>query len=350
MESAGGIPPSLHRETIQPELSPPMPILPETDIDVSPLCLGSWALAGGLNWGPQDEQASVATIHAALDHGITFIDTAPLYGDGKAEELIGRALKEKPADPVIASKVSSQDVEREALIASCERSLKRLGRDTLDLLQVHWPNHEVPFEETVGALEALKEQGKIRAYGVSNFNATDLAKWREAGGQAVTNQLPYSLLWRAIEYEILPACRDAGVGVLCYSPLMQGLLTGKFKEMAEVPEERARTRHFSSEHEHARHGEGGAEPETQTAIQTLAQTCEAFGYSMAHAALAWVLKQPGVVSALLGVRSPEQVEQNIAALEVDSSDSFMIQLSALTDPLKVILGENPDPWESPGRF
>ena len=325
--------------------------LPGTPLEVSPLCLGSWSLAGGFNWGPQDSKQSIATIHAALDMGINFLDTAPLYGDGLAEQLIGEALADRQEkETILATKVSFKELDKAALVKSCETSLRRLKRDCIDLLQLHWPNRDIPFPETIEGLELLKQQGKIRFYGVCNFGVRDLENWISAGGQPVTNQIPYSLLWRAIEFEIAPKCMEEQIGILAYSPLMQGLLSGKFTGPEDVPVERARTRHFSSKWEHTRHGEPGAEQETFEALESMKSLCENADCTMTQAALYWLCNQPGMVAPIIGPRSPAQLEASLEFLSLSPPDSFLEQLDELTRPLKHSLGSNPDPWESPGRF
>ncbi|MCD6289730.1 MAG: aldo/keto reductase [Anaerolineae bacterium] len=323
--------------------------LGRTDIDVSVIAMGCWAIAGGSTWGPQDKEDAIATIHAALDVGVNFFDTAEGYGDGYSEKLLGEALAGRRHEAVIATKVSSGHLSRDQVQAACERSLRRLGTDYIDLYQIHWPSRTIPLDETMEALEQLQEQGKIRAIGVSNFGVQDLSECLSVG-RCETDQLPYSLLWRAIEYEIKPKCEENGIGILCYSPLVQGLLTGKFASADDVPEGRARTRHFSKNRPLTRHGEEGCEEETFAAIERIRQISEEIGQPMARVALAWLLHQSGVVSVLAGARHPEQIRENARAADLKLSSDVLTALTEATEELKQKLGPNPDMWQSESRF
>ncbi|GAB4437661.1 MAG: aldo/keto reductase [Anaerolineae bacterium] len=320
-----------------------------TGVTVSAVAMGCWAIAGDWVWGEQDEQASIATIHAALDAGINFFDTAEAYGDGASETLLGKALAGRRCGVVIATKVSDAHLHRDALQQACEHSLKRLNTDYIDLYQIHWPNWEVPLAETVEALDRLQQQGKVRAVGVSNFGVRDLTDLL-ALGRCVTNQLPYSLLWRAIEFEIRQKCIDNDIGILCYSPLSQGLLTGKFASADDVPETRARTRFFSSERRLTRHGEDGCEAETFAAVSAIRRICAAIGAPMEQVALAWLLRQPGVTAVLAGARTPDQIRQNADAAQLHLSPDVVDALTAATDALKRRLGPNPDQYQSVARM
>jgi myo-inositol catabolism protein IolS len=319
-----------------------------TNITISAMVLGCWALAEDSNWGVQDEADSRATIRTALDAGINCFDTAELYGNGQSEVVLGRALAGMRREVVIASKVSDKHMAPADLIAACEGSLRRLGTDYLDLYQLHWANPAVPIADTLGALARLQEQGKVRAVGVCNFGARDLAGLLRVG-KCAANQLPYSLLWRAIEDEVLPFCAVRLIGVLAYSPLSQGLLTGKFTNADEVPEGRARTRHFSHQRPCTRHGEPGCEAETFEAVERVRELCQAVGQPMADVALAWVRQQPGVESVIVGARTPEQVRDNVRALGVRLAPDVVAALDGATAPLKQALGPSVDMWQAESR-
>ncbi len=324
--------------------------LGKTDINVSILALGCWAFAGGGTWGEQDDNASIKTVHAALDLGITFFDTAPAYGNGKSEEVLGKALKGRRTQAIIADKISRADLSKDALIASCENSLKLLQTDHIDLLQIHWPHPDIPVEETVSALYKLKQDGKVRTIGVCNHGLLDMDDYLNAEGEMLTNQLPYSLLWRGIEFEILPKCQEKNIGILPYSPLMQGLLTGKYRSPDEVPEGRARTRHFSKERRGSRHEEEGCEELTFTTIAKIRELCQEINQSMAQVALAWLYHQSLVISVLAGARNPEQVQTNAASVSENLNDEIIQHLTEETDELKRVLGPNPDMWAKESRF
>jgi len=319
------------------------------NLEVSAVCLGCWALVGDATWGPQQKGDSIAAIRAALDAGITFLDTAEGYGSGYSERLIGEALGSDRDKVVIGSKVSSAHLAPEELKAACERSLRNLGTDVIDVYHIHWPSRTVPLEETVRAMEQLQAAGKIRHIAVSNFGRTDLSEILRLTVPAV-NQLSYSLLWRAIEYDILPACRDANVSVSCYSPLMQGLLTGKFRSADEVPAGRARTRHFKDTRPGVRHGQPGAEEKTFATVRAIGEAARRAGMDMAAMSLAWLLAREGVATVVVGARSPEQVVKNAAAGDLKLPADLVSRLDEITKPLREKLGTNPDMWSSPSRI
>lgn len=324
--------------------------LGNTNIEVSTVAFGCWAIVGGFNWGEQDEQDSIRALRGALDAGVTFFDTAELYGDGYSEQLIGKALGGARDEIVIASKAAPEHFAPDELRAACERSLANLGTDYLDLYQLHWANRDIPVAETLGVMQELRDEGKIRAIGVSNFGPIDLAECLVTGIPIASNQLAYSLLFRAIEFEILPLCVEEGVSVLCYSPMLQGLLTGKFASADDVPVDRARTRHFSCERRDARHSEAGAEAETFAAIAQVRRDAGLIGESMANVALGWLLAQEGVTAVLAGGRNPAQALANAAAAELDLSPDVVADLAAATDDLKQILGPNADMWQTDSRI
>jgi myo-inositol catabolism protein IolS len=324
-------------------------VLGTTEISASVVAVGCWAFAGEATWGPQSEADSIATVRAALDVGINLFDTAEGYGGGDSEAVLGRALVGRRHEAVIATKVSRSNLSGHALQQACERSLQRLQTDYIDLYQIHWPSREVPLQETLEALERLRDQGKVRAIGVCNFGLGDLSDLL-AVGWADTNQLPYSLLWRAIEYGIKQKCIDEGIGILCYSPLVQGLLTGKFSSPDEVPEGRARTRLFSSDRPQARHGEAGCEGEVFSALEKIRHICDEIEQPMASVSLAWLVQQPGVTSVIVGARKPHQIEQTAQAADLELSSAVVDALTAATEEVKRKLGPNPDMWQAESRF
>jgi len=323
--------------------------LGRTDITVSAVAMGCWAIVGDSTWGPQDERDSIAAIHAALDEGINFFDTAEMYGDGYSEQLLGRALADRREEAVIVSKVSPNHLEPNALKEACESSLRRLRTDYLDLYLIHWPNWDIPVERPLGAMAELKRQGKIRAAGVSNFGRQDLTELLQKG-RAEANQLPYSLLFRAVEFEIQQVCADNDISILCYCPLAQGLLTGKFASPDEVPEGRARTRLFSRDRPQSRHSEPGAEKETFEAIERIRDISEELGTAMADVALAWLLHQPAVTAVVAGARNADQVRMNARAGELELSQEMLERLAEATESLKARLGPNPDMWQTEPRM
>ena len=209
-------------------------------IEVSVLGIGCWSFGGGDYWGAQEESDVRAVVHAALDHGVTYFDVAETYNAGRSEESLGRALKGRRAEAVIGSKVSPSHTEPAVLRAHCEASLRRLQTDYVDLYMVHWPITQYSVNDAFATLRDLQSEGKIRAIGVSNFGVQQLAEALDMGAPIQVNQLCYNLLSRAIEVGILPLCRRKGIAVLGYMPLMQGLLTCKYRTPDEMPDVRVR--------------------------------------------------------------------------------------------------------------
>jgi len=326
--------------------------LGESELEVTEFTLGCWALAGGMNWGFQDESDSIKAVHAALDAGIHAFDTAEGYGDGLSEQILGKALGNRRDEVIIATKVSSDHLEPTQHRLSCEKSLRRLRKEVIDFYQIHWPPVEAAMEEVVETMEALRSEGKIRAYGVCNFGPGQLADYLSCNGMKTTNQVAYNLLARAVELEIIPTVGKARMNILAYSPLMQGLLTGKFKSLDEVPEARQRTRHFSSEKKLARHGEPGHEALTRDVLEGIRHIAVEIDRSLPELALRWLLdrRDSRVSSVIVGARNAEQVKRNMAAAAQPLSDETIRALDTVTEPLKNAMGSNADLWESPGRI
>ncbi|MEA3402325.1 MAG: aldo/keto reductase [Armatimonadota bacterium] len=323
--------------------------LGNSDLEVPVICFGCWAIAGGQWWGEQDERDATDAMRLAVDIGLNFFDTAEGYGGGASEELLGRGLKGIRDDAIIATKASPSHHEPDALKQACEDSLRRLQTDYIDVYQLHWPSRSVPFEDTWAAMEELIEEGKVRVGGVSNWGPQDLDEILQHGHPDV-NQVSYSLLFRAIEHEIRPKCVEEKVSILCYSPLMQGMLTGKYDGPDDVPEGRARSRHFSDEREGTRHGEEGAEEETFQAIDRIRDICDDIGEEMTHVAVAWLIAQPGVGSVITGIRNPQQARENAAAADLSLPQDVIDRLDEATRPLEEKLGPNADMWESESRI
>ncbi|MEA3334878.1 MAG: aldo/keto reductase [Chloroflexota bacterium] len=323
--------------------------LGHTDILVSPVALGCWGFVQDFHWGAQENAQSIATVYAALDAGINFFDTAEAYGDGRSEEVLGRALAGRRHQAVVASKVNGENLAPADLRRSCEASLRRLGTDYLDLYQIHWPNLAIPLAETMGELQELQAEGKIRAIGVSNFAVAGMQEVLPLGSIG-SNQLPYNLLWRAIEFDIQPICQQRGVGILCYSPLMHALLADKYPTLADMPDSRARSRHFSGQRAQTRHGEAGCEAETMAALARIREICQEIGEPMAHVAIAWLMQRPAVTAVIAGARRPEQAVDNAEAARLVLSPDVVQALDDATEEVKQCLGPNPDMWQSQSRF
>jgi myo-inositol catabolism protein IolS len=323
--------------------------LANTDMEISQIVMGCWGIGGGYTWGEADEKASIATIRTAIDQGVNVLDTAEFYSGGYAEEVVGKALEGCRDQVLIATKVWVDNMSAAGVVNACEGSLKRLKTDYIDLYQIHWPNREVPVEETLNAMEQLKQAGKIRAIGVCNFGVQDLSTALDIC-DLVSNQMAYSLLFRAIEYEILPKCIEANLGVMAYSPLAQGLLTGKFRTPGDVDDERARLRFYSKDRPGTVHDEDGYEEKVFDTLAKIQALCDEIGASMADVALAWALQQPGVIAALAGARQPQQIIENAKAAELELSDLVVERLNSVTESLKAAMGPNADPWRTKSRI
>lgn len=323
-----------------------------TDLEASVVSLGGWAIATDKTWGAQDEALSIETIRTALDLGINYFDTAEGYGYGKSEEILGQALAGRRHEVIIVTKVEVdlEYVSGPEVIKHCDESLKRLNTDYVDIYRIHWPSRITPWAETLEAFDKLKQQGKVRYLGVANFGAQDMEDLLVFGQHPGSNEFAYNLLFRAIEYAVQPKCLEHNVSIFPYSPLAQGLLTGKFASADGVPENRARTRHFSKERRLTVHGEAGHEAETFAAIDRLRSICRDLDEPMASVALAWLLYQPGVTSVIAGARTPAQVRENVKAAELALSPEVMGTLTQATDQLKAELGPNPDMWRSVCRI
>lgn len=315
---------------------------------VSAMAFGAWQLGDTAYWGSSADADADAAVAAAVDAGINLFDTAEIYGDGESERVLGRVIGARRDKALIASKVSPDHCAPESLRAACEASLRRLGTDVIDLYQVHWPCRGVSFDDACAAMLKLRDEGKIRAIGVSNYGPRDLAAWMKAGG-CVSNQLGYSLLFRAIEFEIVPACIAHRVGVLAYMPLLQGLLAGRWTSIDEIPVLRRRTRHFSGGREGTRHGQDGCEDLLLDAIRGIGEIADALGEPMARVAIAWAMAQPGIASVIVGGRSAGQVARNAEAAALALEPDVIARLNAVTQPIKDRMGANADMWESAER-
>ncbi len=313
--------------------------LGRSEIEISPIIMGTWQ-TGKQMWVGIEDRESERAIRAALHAGITTFDTAEVYGNGHSETVLGRALGADRSRVVIASKVFSNHLEYPQVIAACERSLKHLGTDYIDLYQIHWPpgsfgGPQVPIDEPLRALEELKKQGKIRVLGVSNFSRDQLAE-ATAHSRIDSLQPPYSLFWRQAEAAQLPFCRENDMTVLSYSSMAQGLLTGKFG-----PD------HQFAEGDHRVANKLFAEPHyqrVQVALEQLRPLAEERGVTLGQLALAWVINQPGVC-AIAGARDADQATENAAAADVALSDGELTEMGRIGRTVTDHLDEDPVMWQ-----
>jgi len=338
-------------------------MLGKSGIAAHPLGIGCWSYGGGSYWGEQAQADVENIVAAALDRGLNFFDTAAMYNDGRSEISLGRALRGRRERAVVATKVSPADCHRAAMIASLDASLSRLGMDYVDLFMIHWPLNPISVRhftvdpaliadpptaaEAFATLNELKKQGKIRAIGVSNFGAKQLAEALATGVRLDVNEITYNLLSRAIEREILPFCVQNGISVISSMALQQGMLTGRFTDAASVPPPQAHSRHFDYRRGGAesRHTGPGAEEEMFAAIGGIKEISAELGVSMPQLAIAWILARPGLTGALVGSRSVEELDENIEAAELRLSPEAVARLDALTAPVLQKLGYSADYYE-----
>jgi myo-inositol catabolism protein IolS len=313
-------------------------------IKISKMSMGTWGFSGAKLWGESDDELSVRTVHMALDNGINAFDVAERYGEGRAENILGKAVKGRRDKVVIGSKIYTSHLKYDDVMSHCEESLRRLGTDYIDIYQIHWPSREISPDETMGAFLKLRQDGKIREIGVCNFGPENL---KSVGKYPiVSNQLPYSLIWRVIETnKILESSQDAGLSVWAYCPLAQGLLTGKFKTVDDVPLNRRETRFYSGAWKQGRHNDTGFEEEIFSFLPKLQSIVERTNIPMSALAFAFLKNQPGVASVLTGSRNPEQLLQNIKYFETPVPREILEEITVLSEPLRKAMGTNADLWE-----
>ena len=313
-----------------------------SSVKASVITYGAWAIGGSM-WGGSDEKEAIEAIHASIDAGVTSIDTAPIYGYGKSEELVAKATAGKRDKVQIFTKFGLvwdskegehffdltengkteniyRNAHKKSIIAECERSLKRLNTDHIDLYQCHWRDHTASIEETMEAMQQLLKEGKILAAGVSNFTADEIKEANEFVPIA-SNQPPYSMVLRDIEKDVLPFCRDNNIGIIVYSPLQRGLLTGKFK-----PD------HKFAPGDH-RANEPQFQPEfikkTNAFLEELKSLAAKYQTTVGNVVLNWTIHQPGVTVALVGARNAAQAIENAkaASFKLDAADLETINAS-----------------------
>lgn len=303
--------------------------LHNSDRKISAVILGTWAI-GGSHWGPYDEANAVRAIETALDNGINAIDTAPVYGDGHAEELIGKAIHGKRDKIFLATKcgldIYDRSYRRDLSPAYIEKdlhgSLKRLGTDCIDLYQCHWPDPEVPVEKTMAALTKFRDEGKIRHIGVSNFSGPELLEALKCIA-LFSLQPHYSLLERSAEEDLIPICIEKDMNVFPYGSLGAGMLTGKYRECPQFKKGDARSffyRYFKPKYW----------PRVRRLVEEVEATAARKGTTSGAVALSWLLKQPGVTSVIVGARSAGQVTGNIAGVPVDLDKEDLLALDAVS--------------------
>ncbi|MDY6783705.1 MAG: aldo/keto reductase [Cyanobacteriota bacterium] len=312
--------------------------LGNSEIQISPVVMGTWQ-AGKAMWSGIEDEETIKGIRAGFEAGITTVDTAEVYGEGHSERIVGKALGDVRDRVVYASKVFANHLKRDLVIEACDRSLKNLNTDYIDLYQIHWPSgswksEEVPIEETMGALNHLKEQGKIRAIGVSNFSRSQLEEVMQYG-RIESLQPPYSLFWRQVESDAMPYCTEENISILAYSSLAQGILAGKFGPNPTFDEgdHRAKNRLFQPENYQR----------VQDALDKLRPIAENQGCTLAQLSLAWLVAQPQT-QAIAGARNAEQAVANAKAMDVKLSPEQLQEIDAIGRIVTDSLDNNPVMW------
>jgi len=311
--------------------------LGNTELKLTTVGLGTWAMGGPwqFGWGPQDDDEAIAAIVKALDMGINWIDTAPAYGLGHSEELVGQALRQMRKKPIIATKCGILGNEKREKVTclkkrsirkECHDSLRRLGIDVIDLYQMHWPDPDEDVEEAWEEMVRLKEQGKVRYLGVSNFAVEHLDRVRRIH-EPVSLQPPYSMLHREAEDELLGYCAANNIGVVAYSPMQRGLLTGKFspERLAELAVDDHRTRNPDFQ-----------EPQFSTTmelVEELKVLAGRNGRPCAQLAISWVLRRSEVTAAIVGARRPAQIEETAPAGDWNLSEEDIKEIVSVQSVL-----------------
>lgn len=307
--------------------------LGNSDLKITPIGVGAWAMGGGgwaFAWGAQDDKESVDAIHAALDHGVNWIDTAAVYGLGHSEEVVAQAVAGRANKPYIFTKCAriwdenrqiGKSLKADSIRRECENSLRRLKADVIDLYQIHWPEPDEDVEEGWAELAKLKAEGKVRWIGVSNFNVEQM-KRAQAIAPITSLQPPYSMISPEIEEKILPHALATNIGVIVYSPMKSGLLSGGMT--------RERVENFPAD-DFRKRAVAFQEP-ALTRNLGLAELCKTIGArhgrSAGEVAIAWTLRHPAVTAAIVGMRSPKQVEGVIGAMEFRLTDQEVAEIAS----------------------
>ena len=309
-----------------------------SDVQITPLLMGTWQ-AGKKMWVGIEDAETTKAIRAAFEAGITTIDTAEVYGEGHSEQIVAQALADVRDKAVYATKVFATHLKYDQVLEACDRSLKNLKTDYIDLYQIHWPtgafNSEiVPIAETMSALNQLKQQGKIRAIGVSNFSRAQIEE-ASLYGRIDSLQPPYSLFWRQVERDAMPYCIENNISILAYSPLAQGLLTGKFGSghKFDPADNSAKNKLF----------QGQNYERASVALEKLRPIAERHHTSLGNLAIAWLIAQPQT-QAIVGARNADQAAANAKAADIQLSAKELQEIDAIGRIVTDHLDENPVMW------
>lgn len=299
-----------------------------------PLALGGSIFAGN-DWPREVEDALLATMEAAVTLNVRHFDTASGYGHGRSEELIGQFMAGRRDGVFVGSKASIDTMDATLMLEQVEQSLQRLQTDVIDLYYIHWPRQGKDLRPMMDGLEQARAQGKVRAIGVSNFSVEQMAQVAQAG-VIDAHQICYNLLWRFADADVLPYCRKHGIAVVTYSSIAQGVLTGKFPRHPHLKtnDQRGRTVHFDAE----------VWPHVYAAVEELKGVSAASGRTLTHLAIRWVLAQPGVSAVVVGARTPQQVEDNVQALEGEISPAIFARMTAISDRVMPVIPNTGNPY------
>jgi aryl-alcohol dehydrogenase-like predicted oxidoreductase len=331
---------------------------------LSRIGIGCWAFGGGRYWGDHNQQDAEAVVSLAIERGLNVFDTARMYNDGASEISLGRALKGKRDKAFVISKVAPAKAYYKTLKEECEISLKNLGMDYLDLYMMHWPINPLGIkhftddqavaanppttEEAFRALSDLRKAGKIRYIGVSNYGVKQLKEAAAVCPDIAVNEMPYNIISRAIEAEIMPWCEKHNIRIISSMTLQQGILAGIYKTVAEVPPPQAHSRHFAQERGGAesRHYEKGAEAEVFETLALLRKLAAELGVSVAQLSVAWVLANPAIASALIGSRNTSELEDNLKAATLKLPEDAVNAINQAGKKVWDKLGDSPDYYQN----
>jgi myo-inositol catabolism protein IolS len=307
-----------------------------TDVEVSGISLGCWPM-GGDYWGGTDDDESIRTIHKALELGVNFLDTAPAYGRGHSEEVVGKALAGRRQDVILSTKASGGGHSEEDLRTKLAASLERLQTDYVDVYFIHWPSRQEPLGHTIEALEKLRAEGLIRVIGVSNFDVSMLQMASKYGTVDIL-QPPYNFIWRFIEEDILPYCRNHNIGISTYSSLAQGMLAGVIRLNTGYRGGDMRPRSVLWKPENL--------GKCLYTVERLRSVADDLGVTVAQLALRWLVSQPGVTTALVGARTVDEITENAGTFGWDLPAETLAQMQAITDELYYSMPYYYDMWEN----
>ena len=334
------------------------------NIEISRLGVGCWSFGGGEYWGDQNQKDVEKIVGKAIDCGVNFFDTARMYNDGESEKSLGLALKGRRHEAVVCSKVSPAKAYYKTLKEECELSLSNLGTDYLDIYMLHWPINlfgikhftddpdviakPPTVEEAFAAFADLKKEGKIREIGVSNHGVSQICEALEFCPDLAVNEVTYNIISRAIEFEILPLCREKNISVITSMTLMQGILAGIYDKIEDIPPNQAHSRHFKNERggKTSRHYEEGAEDEILEVMKVLREISKDLNISVAQLSAAWVFANGQVDCALLGSRNENELTENIKAAEIILAQDTVERINAVSLPVLKKLGSNADYYEN----